>query len=127
MNYISAALTVVAGLAWNDAVKSTLSKYVDAVGDDILGKYIYAVMVTLITIVAVYLINELNNKVKTILPDKASKLLSLSDASDAVVSTDKTKEHIKGFLTRTPMPSQPSGILDIGDGTKILFVPTKGT
>lgn len=125
MNYISAAMTVVAGLAWNDAVKSTLNKYVDAVGDDILGKYIYAVLITLITIIAVYLINELNNKVKLVLPDRASKILGVTDSGGMIDKIGDAKNHVRGYIANGSVPSQPSGVLDIGDNTKILFVQNK--
>jgi len=114
MNYISAALTVVAGLAWNDAVKSTLNKYVDAVGDDLLGKYIYAVMITLITIVAIYMLTELNTRVKNVLPAKASDLISMSEPS-TVINPKLTQANL----------DHPLGILNVDKNTKIFFVPVK--
>ncbi len=48
----SASLGLVAALAWNDAIKETLTQFLG--GDDSLGaKYTYAILVTLIAVFVV--------------------------------------------------------------------------
>lgn len=45
--YILGALGLVAGLAWNDAIKAFIEKVFPAGGDSITAKFIYAILVTL--------------------------------------------------------------------------------
>ena len=57
----SAALGLVAALAWNDAIKETLK---DLVGDESLaGKYTYAILATVIAVVVVLVLTRLAAKV----------------------------------------------------------------
>ncbi len=59
LKFLTSALTLVAALAWNEAIKSllaaTLDKWLPNAGE-VLGKVIYAVIITIIT---VYIINRL--------------------------------------------------------------------
>jgi Family of unknown function (DUF5654) len=48
----SASLGLVAALAWNEAIRSTIKK-VFATGDDLTGLYIYAILATMIAILVV--------------------------------------------------------------------------
>ena len=58
----SAALGLVAALAWNDAIKETMTKLLG--GDDGLGaKYTYAVLVTLIAVIVVLVLAKAAAKV----------------------------------------------------------------
>lgn len=57
----SAALGLVAALAWNDAIKETLK---DLVGDDSLaGKYTYAILATAIAVIVVLVLTRVAAKV----------------------------------------------------------------
>ena len=56
VGYILAALGLVAGLAWNEAIKAVIVLVFPNPGNDILPKFIYAVAVTIvIVVVSVYL------------------------------------------------------------------------
>ena len=58
----SAALGLVAALAWNDAIKETMAQWLG--GDDSLGaKYTYAVLVTLIAVFVVLMLAKVAAKV----------------------------------------------------------------
>ena len=58
----SAALGLVAALAWNDAIKETMTQWLG--GDDSLGaKYTYAILVTLIAVVVVLVLARMAAKV----------------------------------------------------------------
>jgi uncharacterized membrane protein len=55
---ITGAFTFVAALAWNSAIESLIAKYITP-GSGISGMFIYAVIVTLIAIVAITQINAI--------------------------------------------------------------------
>lgn len=58
----SASLGLVAALAWNDAIKETMTQWLG--GDDSLGaKYTYAIFVTLIAVVVVLVLARIAAKV----------------------------------------------------------------
>ncbi len=58
--YILAGFGVVAGFAWNDAIKTFIEKYFPQDENTIVAKFIYALLVTLIlVIVSVYLVKFL--------------------------------------------------------------------
>lgn len=58
----SAALGLVAALAWNDAIKETMTQFLG--GDDSLGaKYTYAILVTLIAVAVVLVLARTAAKV----------------------------------------------------------------
>lgn len=62
IGYILTAMGLVAGLAWNDAIKSTIEYFFPANKSTIWAKLSYAVIVTLVVVfIAVYL-NRLINK-----------------------------------------------------------------
>jgi hypothetical protein len=55
--YILTALGLVAGLAWNDAIKSTIEYFFKLNSNSVLAKLIYAFIVTIIVaLVSIYLI-----------------------------------------------------------------------
>lgn len=74
MEYIAAALTIVAGMAWNDAVKSALETYIQK-DESIAGKFIYALIITSIGAITIYMMKTLSTKVATIVPAKAAEML----------------------------------------------------
>jgi C4-dicarboxylate transporter len=51
VGYITGALGLVAGLAWNDAIKSLIDSFVSVGSGGIIAKFIYAVLVTVIIVV----------------------------------------------------------------------------
>ncbi len=56
VGYVSAALALVAGLAWNDAIGSVIKYYFPLDSNTLLAKLIYAAVLTIIiTLVLVYL------------------------------------------------------------------------
>lgn len=56
VGYIVTALGLVAGLAWNDAVKSTIEYFFPAQQNGLKAKFIYAVIITLVVVlISVYL------------------------------------------------------------------------
>lgn len=69
MKLLTSALTLVASLAWNEAIKifidSTVKKWLPEAGE-IVGKFIYAVIVTLIVVFIV-------NRIKKINPEEDKK------------------------------------------------------
>lgn len=58
----SAALGLVAALAWNDAIKETMTQILG--GDDSLGaKYTYAILVTLVAVVVVLTLAKIAGRI----------------------------------------------------------------
>lgn len=53
----SASLGLVAALAWNEAIKATLTKL--GLGEDLAGLYTYAILATVIAIVVLALLGRL--------------------------------------------------------------------
>lgn len=57
----SASLGLVAALAWNDAIKATLQLI--GLGDDLAGRYAYAILATIIAIVVLTVLSKLASKI----------------------------------------------------------------
>lgn len=51
VSYILAALGLVAGLAWNDAIKSLIEYFFKFSRNTILVKFIYAILITFIVVI----------------------------------------------------------------------------
>jgi len=63
MTYIAGGFGLVAGLAWNDAIKSTIDLLFPASGGSIIAKFIYALVITLVVVVVLTSIGRfLNDK-----------------------------------------------------------------
>ena len=63
VGYILAAFGLVAGLAWNDAIKSLIDTLIKQPGNSILIKFLYAIGVTVvIVIITVYLVKLIEKK-----------------------------------------------------------------
>jgi len=60
---ITSAFGLVAALAWNEAIKAVIAEFLDS-GNDILGYLIYAVIVTIIAVIATLLIAMEAEKLK---------------------------------------------------------------
>lgn len=55
--YIIAAFSLVAGLAWNEAIKSLIEYFLPASNGTLLAKLVYAVVITLVVvIVSIYFV-----------------------------------------------------------------------
>jgi hypothetical protein len=57
----SASLGLVAALAWNEAIKTTLAQL--GLGDDLAGLYTYAILATVIAVVVLAMLGRLAAKV----------------------------------------------------------------
>jgi len=63
LGYITAALGLVAGLAWNEAIKALIQTFIPVNGNDLFAKLLYAVIVTIIiVIVSMYLVKMLKKE-----------------------------------------------------------------
>jgi len=63
IGYILAAMGLVAGLAWNEAIKSVIDQFFPSNGNSILIKFVYAIAVTIfIVIITVYLLKLIEKK-----------------------------------------------------------------
>lgn len=54
LGYILTALGLVAGLAWNEAIKSLIDFLFPLSGGDIWVKFIYAIIITLVVVIVSY-------------------------------------------------------------------------
>ena len=50
MGFIVGGLGLVAGLAWNDAVKAFIDYFVPLEGNSVLAKFIYAVVISVVVV-----------------------------------------------------------------------------
>lgn len=63
ITYVLAAFSFVAGLAWNDAIKSFIDQFFPADKSSILIKLLYAIIVTVtIVLVSIYLVKSSEEK-----------------------------------------------------------------
>ncbi len=58
----SAALGLVAALAWNDAIKETIKQFLGS-DESLASKYIYAILATIIAVVVVVILARIAAKV----------------------------------------------------------------
>lgn len=58
----SAALGLVAALAWNEAIKATITKILGE-ADDLVGLYLYAILATLLAVVVLLSLARLASRV----------------------------------------------------------------
>jgi len=61
---ITAGFGLVAALAWNDAIKSIVAKVFGSPGDQITAMVIYALIITLVAVLATVWISRIAQKVK---------------------------------------------------------------
>lgn len=64
VNYVLAAFGLVAGLAWNEAIKSLIDAVFVINRNSITVKFIYAIAVTIVVVVITYYMNRLLAKSK---------------------------------------------------------------
>ncbi|MDO9231471.1 MAG: DUF5654 family protein [bacterium] len=61
--YVTAGLGLVAGFAWNDAIRSSIEYFFPLEQNSLWAKFIYAVVITLgVVIVSLYLVSILKEK-----------------------------------------------------------------
>ncbi len=61
--YITAALGLVAGFAWNDAIRSSIEYFFPLEKNSLWVKFIYAIVITLgVVFVSLYLVSLLKDK-----------------------------------------------------------------
>lgn len=56
VGYMTAAFGLIAGLAWNEAIKSLIDFFFPEGGNSILAKFIYAILITIIVVIITYLL-----------------------------------------------------------------------
>ena len=69
---MTAAFGLIAALAWNEAIKALVAEFLTA-GDELMGYLIYAIIVTIIAVIATILIARTANKIKAAEEAKAKK------------------------------------------------------
>lgn len=57
----SASLGLVAALAWNEAIKTTLSRL--GLGDDLAGLYTYAIVATVLAVVVLAVLGRISSRI----------------------------------------------------------------
>jgi hypothetical protein len=63
--YLIGAFGLVAGLAWNDAIKALIENFFPLSKDSIVMKFVYALLVTLLIVIAsLYLVRIINREEK---------------------------------------------------------------
>lgn len=60
---ITGAFTFVAGLAWNEAIQQLIQQYISP-GKTLISQIIYAIIITLIAIIAIMQINSIARKME---------------------------------------------------------------
>jgi uncharacterized membrane protein len=61
VEYIGAALGLVAALAWNDAIKSTID-YFFVTGGGLIAKIVYAILISIIVVTITYYLVRIEKK-----------------------------------------------------------------
>ena len=69
---LTSAMSVVAALAWNDAIQS-LFRQIFGTAASIYAKFFYAIIVTVVTVVSVWKINRFINRLKERMENKDAK------------------------------------------------------
>lgn len=62
LGYVSAALGLVAGLAWNDAISLLIETVFPLSSDTILIKFLYAILVTVAVVILIKSLDRLMNR-----------------------------------------------------------------
>ncbi len=62
LGYISAALGLVAGLAWNDAISNMINELFPLSKDSISIKFLYAILVTIAVVILIKNLERVINK-----------------------------------------------------------------
>lgn len=65
IGYILAAFGLVAGLAWNEAVKALIEQLFQSPEDSVLAKFVYALAVTAFVLIVTIIVTRLMKKKET--------------------------------------------------------------
>ena len=79
-HYIISAMSLVTAFAWNDAVKASISKFYMQPAGQISASFVYALVLTIITVFVIYLLPN----TKSELPDSAQQKVEVSEMIDKV-------------------------------------------
>lgn len=74
---MTAAFGFVAALAWNGAISALMEDWLGTGGDQTMGLLIYAIIITIVAVIAIVLISRTYGKIKA---KEDAKVLALSDA-----------------------------------------------
>ena len=74
---MTAAFGFVAALAWNAAISKLMEDWLGTGGDQTMGLLIYAIIVTIVAVIAIVLISRTYSKIKV---KEDAKALALADA-----------------------------------------------
>ena len=59
VSYVVAALSVVAGLAWNDAVKGLIETFFPGEANSLVAKFCYAIFITFVVVILTIVIRQM--------------------------------------------------------------------
>jgi hypothetical protein len=62
VGYMTAALSLVAGLAWNDAVAALIKEIFPAASSGLWAKFLYAILITLFVVVVTVMVQRVLNR-----------------------------------------------------------------
>ncbi len=65
ISYLTAAFGLVAGLAWNEAIKGFIEAYYPLAQDSVMAKFIYALAVTLVLVIMTSVLLKLSKTTET--------------------------------------------------------------
>lgn len=60
--YVSAALGLVAGLAWNDAIRNLIETVFPMTRDTVAVKFLYAILVTVVVVLLIKYLDKMINR-----------------------------------------------------------------
>ena len=70
---ITAAFAMVAALAWNGAIKALIDSFVGPEGDPLIGLFVYAIIVTVIAVLAVVWITRSSTRLQAMVKKKKNE------------------------------------------------------
>jgi len=70
---ITAAFAMVAALAWNSAIQALINRFIGPEGDPLIGLFVYAVIVTVIAVIAVVWITRSSAKLQALVRRKKNE------------------------------------------------------
>jgi hypothetical protein len=79
---ITTALGLVAALAWNDAIQNLFNQYLGSAGAELLSKFLYAGLVTLIVIFATIAVSRAADRAKKLEEERNKGLLGLGRSKE---------------------------------------------
>jgi len=62
LGYVSAALGLVAGLAWNEAIAEMINQFFPLAKDTVAVKFLYAIIVTIVVVILIKYMEKIINR-----------------------------------------------------------------